>query len=243
MELGLGAGSREPLLPGARASGGGTLLNWVRKQSRRAPSPPRRALSGSSAKDGDSWAEAATSALPITLMNLLQAYTFAQFVCHGTALPATYVAAMHILGMLVVQSGFVLSSAVAPFSIASNDVTAALLAHELVAQIYARRPPIHDAPPHHTAEALMELSTHAGAGAHIDGDSLASLHATALASVCVSAALLGCAYLALGRLGAAEIVLYLPASVVSALLGVVGLAVAHGELSADFTNPTSRMTA
>ena len=56
--------------------------------------PPGRPLSREGGWSDDSYASAASNAIPITMVNLAKAYTYAQLVCSGTGLEADLVSAM-----------------------------------------------------------------------------------------------------------------------------------------------------
>ena len=84
-----------------------------------------------------SWYTAACQALPITLMNVALAHVYAHLICIGTPMEPAFVAAMHIVGMIVVQCFLLPVSGVARFAIASPDVTVALLSRAAVVQICA----------------------------------------------------------------------------------------------------------
>ena len=82
-----------------------------------------------------SWSSAASHALPITLMNIALAHMYAHLITIGTPLDPALVAAMHVLGSIVVQSMLLCTSGVARFAIAAPDVTVALLARATFVQI------------------------------------------------------------------------------------------------------------
>ena len=140
--------------------------------------------------------------MPILLMNLAQALAQAQLVCMGTGLDAPGVAAMHMLGLVVVQLFFLALSRVSRYAIATPDVTVGLLCHTAVASVYD------------STGGLPE----------------ADKAQTALAALCMCTLLQGGCYLALGRLRASELVQYVPYPVVCGLLGVTGLGLCFGAL-------------
>ena len=166
-----------------------------------------------------SWANACSAALPVAMMNLAQAYTYAALVCMGTGLDVGMVSAMHMLGLIVVQAVFCVGSGVPNFAIASSDITIALLNHKIVREVYAEdsRVPLH------------------------------AQHDTALCVLCVCAVVQGALYLALGRMRAAEMVQYLPHPVVAGLLALTGCCVIRGALAVitgvDLSVPTAEAAA
>ena len=80
------------------------------------------------------WMTAVGNALVISLMNLVQAFIFAELVCRGTQLDPCLVAPLQLFGMIVSQAVFLVRSRIARFAIASADVFFALLCHQVVMQ-------------------------------------------------------------------------------------------------------------
>lgn len=137
------------------------------------------------------------------MMNLAQAYTYASLVCMGTDLDVGMVSAMHMLGLLVVQAAFCVSSGVPNFAIASSDITVAILNHKIVREVYsvASRVPLH------------------------------ARHDTAICALCLCTVVQGVLYLALGRMKAAEMVQYLPHPVTAGVLASTGCAIVRSALA------------
>jgi SulP family sulfate permease len=148
------------------------------------------------------WPRAVSHALPILMMNLAQSLAQAQLVCLGTTLDAPGVAAMHMLGLVVVQLFFLGLSRISRYAIATPDVTVGLLCHAAIANVYASTGDLPE-------PAKVQ---------------------TALAALCVCTLLQGGCYLFLGRLRASELVQYVPYPVVCGLLGVTGLGICCGAL-------------
>ena len=69
------------------------------------------------------WATALLNAVVITLMNLVQAFIFAELVCRGTELDPCLVAPLQLFGMIVSQAVFLVRSRIARFAIASADTS------------------------------------------------------------------------------------------------------------------------
>ena len=137
------------------------------------------------------------------MMNLAQAYTYASLVCMGTDLHVGMVSAMHMLGLLVVQAAFCVSSGVPNFAIASSDITVAILNHKIVREVYSvasRVPP-------------------------------QARHDTAICVLCLCTVVQGILYLALGRMRAAEMVQYWPHPVTAGVLASTGCAIVRGALA------------
>ena len=137
------------------------------------------------------------------MMNLAQAYTYASLVCMGTDLHVGMVSAMHMLGLLVVQAAFCVSSGVPNFAIASSDITVAILNHKIVREVYSvasRVPP-------------------------------QARHDTAICALCLCTVVQGILYLALGRMRAAEMVQYWPHPVTAGVLASTGCAIVRGALA------------
>lgn len=149
------------------------------------------------------WTTAFSAAMPIAMMNLAQAVTYGALVCKGTGLDVALVSAMHMLGLLIVQAFFLVRSSVPQFAIASSDITVALLNHQIVSDIYDDSSGV---PPDRKFD-------------------------TALAALGVCTAIQGLLYLALGRLRAAEMVQYLPFSVVAGCFAVTGCYIIKGALT------------
>ena len=149
------------------------------------------------------WTTAFSAAMPIAMMNLAQAVTYGALVCKGTGLDVALVSAMHMLGLLIVQAFFLVRSSVPQFAIASSDITVALLNHQIVSDIYDDSSGV---PPDRQFD-------------------------TALAALGVCTAIQGLLYLALGRLRAAEMVQYLPFSVVAGCFAVTGCYIIKGALT------------
>ncbi|KAL1504372.1 hypothetical protein AB1Y20_010778 [Prymnesium parvum] len=146
-----------------------------------------------------SWMTATSTALPISLMNLVQAYTYAQLVCKGTELEPATVAGMHLLALIVVQTAYIAGSGIPQYAIAAPDVTVALLCHSVVLQVYA-----------------------------CDAVPRPNKAQTALAALSVVTVTQGvCAFL-LGKFRAADLVQYLPFPVVAGAMGVAGYSVLQG---------------
>ena len=149
------------------------------------------------------WTTAFSAAVPIAMMNLAQAVTYGALVCKGTGLDVALVSAMHMLGILIVQAFFFVRSSVPQFAIASSDITVALLNHQIVSDIYDDSSGV---PPERRFD-------------------------TALAALGACTAVQGLLYLALGRLRAAEMVQYLPFSVVAGCFAVTGCYIIKGALT------------
>ena len=109
---------REPLLSAQASTPRSLLALYVDQRSRNTdegwraadvprPHPETSGVGQSGMTEqhrrANSWATSTSNALPIALMNLAQAYTYSQLICKGTGLSPSYVAAMHIVGLLVVQ--------------------------------------------------------------------------------------------------------------------------------------------
>ena len=93
------------------------------------------------------------------MMNLAQAYTYASLVCMGTDLHVGMVSAMHMLGLLVVQAAFCVSSGVPNFAIASSDITVAILNHKIVREVYSVASRVPPQARHDTAICALCLCT------------------------------------------------------------------------------------
>ena len=78
-------------------------------------------------------------------MNLAQTLAQAQLVCLGTTLDASWVAAMHMLGLVIVQLFFLGLSRVSRYAIATPDVTVGLLCHAAIASVYEATDELPDA--------------------------------------------------------------------------------------------------
>ena len=137
------------------------------------------------------------------MMNLAQAYTYASLVCMGTDLDVGMVSAMHMLGLLIVQGVFCVSSGVPNFAIASSDITVAILNHKIVREVYG-------------AESRVPLH---------------SRHDTAICALCLCTAVQGALYLVLGRMKAAEMVQYLPHPVTAGVLALTGCTIIRSALA------------
>jgi len=181
-------------------------------------SPPYAAGFGGWGLLGYDVIASAAQALPMTLMNLTQAYSFAQLVCADTPLEPALVAAMHLTGLVVVQARLTWSSAVPRYAIATSDVTIALLCHRLVLATY------------------RSIGTATVAAA-------ASARATALLSILLGSFSQGVLYWVTGYIHAAEIVLFLPYPVLAGLLATAGgmvtaaaVSVATGVAVTDFSS-------
>ena len=137
------------------------------------------------------------------MMNLAQAYTHASLVCMGTDLDVGMVSAMHMLGLLVVQAVFCVSSGVPNFAIASSDITVAILNHKIVREVYSvsSRVPLH------------------------------ARHDTAICALCLCTVVQGLLYLTLGRVKAAELVQYLPHPVTAGVLAMTGCTIIRSALA------------
>ena len=184
---------RDPLLSGAAA--------WQKRSP--VHLPWRKHASSPDRGPDTSWANACSAALPVAMMNLAQAYTYASLVCMGTDLDVGLVSAMHMLGLLVVQAAFCVSSGVPNFAIASSDITVAILNHKIVREVYsvASRVPLH------------------------------ARHDTAICALCLCTVVQGILYLALGRMKAAEMVQYLPHPVTAGVLASTGCAIVRSALA------------
>ena len=143
-----------------------------------------------------SWSSALSGAAPIALVNLMQALSQAQMICMGTALDATGVAWMNLLGLVVVQATLLCASSIPRYAIATPDVTVGVLCHGAVSQVYSH----------------SELTDRERAQ-------------TALAALGVCTLLQAGCYYALGRMRASELLRYLPYPVVCGLLGLTGLSI------------------
>ena len=195
-----GGDTHSPLPPSASRSGlyGSSENDINTSLDLEADTPPKPINSPSKPTVSISWSSAISHALPITLMNTAQVLSQAQLVTLGTALDAPGVAAMHMLGLIVVQLAFLCASAIPRYAIATPDVTVGLLNQIAVATVFASR----DIP---------------------DADkAVTSLFALAAVTL-----LQGVCYLTLGSLRASELVQYLPYPVVCGLLGVTALGICH----------------
>lgn len=141
-------------------------------------------------------------ALPMTLLNLVQAYSFAQLVCVDTPLEPSLVASMHLTGLVVMQALLSTSSSVPRFAIATSDVTIAMLCRQVVTGIYR-----------HT-----RFSTPFNSASQEQTEA----RATALFAILLASFSQGAVYLITGYIHAAELVLFLPYPVLAGLLAVVG---------------------
>ena len=198
----------------------------------RSASSSRRHLARGVAKPTE-WATALLNAVVITLMNLVQAFIFAELVCRGTELDPCLVAPLQLFGMIVSQAVFLVRSRIARFAIASADMFFALLCHQVVQNIYANV--LRD-------EGLYARKDGNGFDAWSDGDytradpalvqrALQVSERTALAAICVATLLQGAAYYGAGRLQAGEIVQFLPHPVVSGLLSSAGICLLGAAIS------------
>ena len=218
-------GLREKLLPPQHD-------NEASGPRERSASSSRRHLARGVAKPTE-WATALLNAVVITLMNLVQAFIFAELVCRGTELDPCLVAPLQLFGMIVSQAVFLVRSRIARFAIASADMFFALLCHQVVQNIYANV--LRD-------EGLYARKDGNGFDAWSDGDytradpalvqrALQVSERTALAAICVATLLQGAAYYGAGRLQAGEIVQFLPHPVVSGLLSSAGICLLGAAIS------------